>query len=88
MARNKVDGWNRWTSCFLRSLGYTPRSIQRLRVSRTGKPDYTSLTISIVEFATEEDAKRAKVELADKQLLGRPVFIREVTHLYPRSERY
>jgi hypothetical protein len=48
----------------------------------------TLLTISIVEFASDEDAKRAKVELADKQLLGRPVFIREVLHLYPRSERY
>jgi len=32
----------------------------------------------IVEFASDEDAKRAKVDLADKQLLGRPVFIREV----------
>lgn len=32
----------------------------------------------IVEFANAEDAKRAKEDLADKQLLGRPVFIREV----------
>jgi hypothetical protein len=88
MAWNKVDGWNRWTSCFLRSLGHAPWSIQRLRVSRTGRPDLTSLTTSIVEFATEEDAKRAKVELADKQLLGRPVFIREVSHLDSRQGRY
>lgn len=36
------------------------------------------LIFSIVEFASDEDAKRAKVDLADKQLLGRPVFIREV----------
>jgi len=48
----------------------------------------TLLIISIVEFASDEDAKRAKVELADKQLLGRPVFIREVTHLHYDRERY
>jgi len=46
------------------------------------------LTTSIVEFASDEDAKRAKVELADKQLLGRPVFIREVKHLDLRPEWY
>ena len=48
----------------------------------------TLLIVSIVEFASDEDAKRAKVELADKQLLGRPVFIREVTHLHYDRERY
>ena len=48
----------------------------------------TLLTISIVEFASDEDAKRAKVELADKQLLGRPVFIREVRDFHFRLERH
>jgi hypothetical protein len=38
----------------------------------------TQLSLSIVEFSNPEDAKRAKEELADKQVLGRPVFIREV----------
>ena len=46
------------------------------------------LTTSIVEFASDEDAKRAKVELADKQLLGRPVFIREVRDFHSRLERH
>lgn len=34
---------------------------------------------SIVEFASSEDAKRAKEELADKPFMGRSVFIREVS---------
>ena len=33
----------------------------------------------IVEFATEDEAKKAKVELADKAFMGRSVFIREVS---------
>lgn len=33
---------------------------------------------SIVEFATADDAARAKNELADKAFMGRSVFIREV----------
>lgn len=32
----------------------------------------------IVEFSNSDDASRAKADLADKSLLGRPVFIREV----------
>ena len=34
--------------------------------------------ISIVEFASQEDAQRAVRELSETPLLGRPVFIREV----------
>lgn len=34
---------------------------------------------SIVEFATSEDAQRAKTDLADKAFMGRSVFIREVS---------
>lgn len=33
----------------------------------------------IVEFASPEDAQRAIRELSEQALLGRPVFIREVT---------
>jgi hypothetical protein len=44
--------------------------VTRQRVNR--------LSFRIVEFSNPEDAKRAKEELADKQVLGRPVFIREV----------
>jgi RNA recognition motif-containing protein len=34
---------------------------------------------SIVEFASQEDAQRAVRELSEVPLLGRPVFIREVS---------
>ena len=34
---------------------------------------------SIVEFASQEDAQRAVRELSEQPLLGRPVFIREVS---------
>lgn len=37
------------------------------------------MMISIVEFATQEDAARAKEELSDKAFMGRAVFIREVS---------
>ena len=33
---------------------------------------------SIVEFATQEEAKTAIANLSESQLLGRPIFIREV----------
>lgn len=33
---------------------------------------------SIVEFATQEEAKTAITNLSESQLLGRPIFIREV----------
>jgi RNA recognition motif-containing protein len=36
------------------------------------------IEISIVEFASQEDAQRAVRELSETPLLGRPVFIREV----------
>jgi RNA recognition motif-containing protein len=36
---------------------------------------------SIVEFASPEDAQRAIRELSEQPLLGRPVFIREVSTL-------
>lgn len=42
--------------------------------------------ISIVEFSNADDAKKAKEELADKTLLGRPVFIREVRLVYLGDE--
>jgi hypothetical protein len=35
--------------------------------------------ISIVEFASQEDSQRAIRELSEQTLLGRPVFIREVS---------
>jgi RNA recognition motif-containing protein len=38
---------------------------------------------SIIEFASREDAQRAINEFSDKPLLGRPVFIREVSSLLP-----
>jgi hypothetical protein len=41
-----------------------------------GIPDYIS---SIVEFGNPEDAQRAVRELSEMTLLGRPVYIREVT---------
>ena len=37
------------------------------------------LKLSIVEFASQEDAQRAIRELSEVPLLGRPVFIREVS---------
>jgi RNA recognition motif-containing protein len=40
-----------------------------------------TLLISIVEFASQEDAQRAIRELSETALLGRPVFIREVCYL-------
>ncbi|KAI9638822.1 uncharacterized protein MKK02DRAFT_31135 [Dioszegia hungarica] len=40
-------------------------------------PQGTSKGCGIVEFATQEDARRAKDELADKPFMGRSVFIRE-----------
>lgn len=36
---------------------------------------------SIVEFASPEDARRAKEEISDKAFMGRSVFIREVRHM-------
>jgi RNA recognition motif-containing protein len=36
---------------------------------------------SIVEFASPEDAQRAVRELSEQALLGRPVFIREVSSI-------
>jgi RNA recognition motif-containing protein len=36
-------------------------------------------SISIVEFASQEDSQRAVRELSETPLLGRPVFIREVS---------
>lgn len=42
-------------------------------------PDH-SFHDSIVEFASLEDAQRAIRELSEQPLLGRPVFIREVSH--------
>jgi hypothetical protein len=38
--------------------------------------------ISIVEFASSEDAQRAIRELSEVAMLGRPVFIREVRLSY------
>lgn len=39
----------------------------------------SSVTISrVVEFSKPEEAQRAIRELSDQQLLGRPIFIREV----------
>lgn len=40
-----------------------------------------ALDSSIVEFASPEDAQRAIRELSEQPLLGRPVFIREVSCL-------
>ena len=37
------------------------------------------LHTSIVEFASQEDSQRAIRELSEQFLLGRPVFIREVS---------
>ena len=36
------------------------------------------VSVSIVEFASQEDSHRAIRELSEQPLLGRPVFIREV----------
>ena len=41
-------------------------------------PSSSSALISIVEYATREEAQRSIRELAEMPLLGRPVFIREV----------
>ena len=41
-----------------------------------------TLDPSIVEFASSEDAQRAIRELSEQPLLGRPVFIREVSYLH------
>ena len=41
----------------------------------------------IVEFATDEDSRRAKTELADKAFMGRSVFIREVRYSLPGFDR-
>lgn len=66
---------------FLGSLGHSRRSIQGMRVSlfHLSSHGLPLIDPSIVEFANSEDARRAKEDLADKQLLGRPVFIREVS---------
>jgi RNA recognition motif-containing protein len=32
----------------------------------------------VVEYATEEEAKKAIETLSDKQFMGRPIFVREV----------
>jgi RNA recognition motif-containing protein len=41
--------------------------------------DDTHIFARIVEFASTDDAQRAVRELSESPLLGRPVFIREVS---------
>ena len=53
-----------------------------MRVSafhNTARITHIDLWHSIVEYASQEDAQRAVRELSEQPLLGRPVFIREVT---------
>ena len=53
-----------------------------MRVSvfhNTARIMHIDLSHSIVEYASQEDAQRAVRELSEQPLLGRPVFIREVT---------
>jgi RNA recognition motif-containing protein len=44
--------------------------------------------ISIVEFASQEDSQRAVRELSETPLLGRPVFIREVSNMPPSASSW
>ena len=84
----RLTEWFSWRRRhLLRGPGHPRRSIQGLRVSLPLNDEAVSLTwSSIVEFSNPEDAKKAKEELADKTLLGRPVFIREVS--WPRSSTH
>lgn len=46
--------------------------------TRTGTR-LNTLTLSIVEFATTEQARRAQAELRERMFMGRPVFLRPVS---------
>jgi hypothetical protein len=76
----EVDGrMFSWRRCYLfRSAGDPCWAIEGMRVCyfipNSNSPD----PFSIVEFGNSEDAKKAKAELADKQFMGRSLFIREV----------
>ena len=50
----------------------------RLPSSNAFVKELTSYPPSLVEFATQEEAKTAIASLSESQLLGRPIFIREV----------
>ncbi len=66
----------------LGSPSYSRRPIKGMRVRFSPSCLVHLVDISanrIVEFANDEDARRAKVELADKAFMGRSVFIREVS---------
>lgn len=69
---------------------YSPKFSLRLPVCPRDAGEWMVLSLdvvvyaldsSIVEFASPEDAQRAIRELSEQPLLGRPVFIREVSCL-------
>jgi hypothetical protein len=88
MIREDIDGSfllgvHSWGGPLRRSTHHTHRNLQGLRVCPILKknPDDSPAHpfLSIVEFASPEDAQRAVRELSEVPLLGRPVFIREVS---------
>ena len=84
-----VDGrllvWFSWRGALRRSACHAYRSIEGMRVRRSSFFLLKKLTLrspSIVEFATQEESKNAIATLSESQLLGRPIFIREVCPLF------
>ena len=66
---------------------YSPKYSSRLLVYQRAAGEclfvlsasHPNKSTSIVEFASHEDSQRAIRELSEQPLLGRPVFIREVS---------
>jgi RNA recognition motif-containing protein len=70
---------------------YSPKYSSRLPVFQRAAGEFINVVFSplspnknfrIVEFASHEDSQRAIRELSEQPLLGRPVFIREVSFIH------
>lgn len=82
------EGWNSRRRCHLFGNSHHPsRSKQGMRVSPYPFFQDQAEGSSIVEFANEEDARKAKAELADRPFMGRSVFIREVSYILHYAAR-